>query len=212
MNMKLAIIGSGNIGKSIGTWASMIGYEVIFSSKNLQHAQEAAKAAGNNSKSANVREAVGLAELVLLAVPYGAVKEVLSDAGPLLKDKVLIDATNALTDDYSGLKLGFTTSAAEEIQKLASGAKVVKAFNTVFADVYASRNPKIKGNKVSVFYAADDKEAKMKVADLISKMGFDAVDAGPLKAARNLEPMALLNIGLGYGLGNGTSIGFSFLR
>jgi 8-hydroxy-5-deazaflavin:NADPH oxidoreductase len=125
---------------------------------------------------------------------------------------VLIDATNALTDDYSGLRLGFTTSAAEEIEKLAPGAKVVKAFNTVFAQVYASQNPKIKENKISVFYASDDKEAKSKVADLIGRMGFDAVDAGPLKAARNLEPMALLNISLGYGLGHGTSIGFSFIR
>lgn len=210
--MKLAVIGSGNIGKSIGAWASMVGYEVIFSSRTLQHAQEAAKVAGNNSKFESVNEAVDLADLVLLAVPYGAVKEILSDVESLLKGKVLIDATNALTTDYSALTLGFTTSAAEEIQKLAPGAKVVKAFNTVFAQVYASQNPKIKGNKISVFYATDDEEAKTKVADLISKMGFDAVDAGPLKAARTLEPMALLNIGLGYGLRHGTSIGFSFLR
>jgi predicted dinucleotide-binding enzyme len=140
------------------------------------------------------------------------VKEILSDLGTQLKGKVLIDVTNALTGDFSGLTLGFSTSAAEEIQKLIPGAKVVKAFNTVFAQVFASQNPKIKGNKITVFYAADDKEAKTKVADLISKMGFDAVDAGTLKAARNLEPLALLNIGLGYGLGHGTSIGFSFLR
>ena len=210
--MKLAVIGSGNIGKSIGAWASKIGYEVIFAAKNFQHAQDAAKAAGNNARSASVPEAIEKAEIILLAVPYGAVKEVLSEAGSLIKGKVLIDATNALNADYSGLTVGFTSSAAEEIEKLAPGAKVVKAFNTVFASVFASQNPKIKGNKISVFYAGDDKEAKSKVADLISKMGFDSVDAGALKAARNLEPMALLNISLGYGLGHGTSIGFSFLR
>jgi 8-hydroxy-5-deazaflavin:NADPH oxidoreductase len=210
--MKLATIGSGNIGKSIGAWASKSGYEVIFSARNEQHAIEAAKAAGKNAKSANVRTAVDQADIILLAVPYGAVKEVLSDIGPLLKGKVLIDATNALNADYSGLTLGFTTSAAEEIAKLVPEVKVVKAFNTVFAQVFASQNPKIKGNKLSVFYAGDDKEAKAKVADLISKMGFDAVDAGPLKASRNLEPMALLNISLGYGLGHGTMIGFTFLR
>jgi 8-hydroxy-5-deazaflavin:NADPH oxidoreductase len=211
-NMKLAVIGSGNIGKSIGAWASKIGYEVIFAAKNLQHAQDAATATGNNAKSANVPQAIEQAEIVLIAVPYGAVKEVLSEAGSQLKGKVLIDATNALNADYSGLTVGFTSSAAEEIAKLAPGAKVVKAFNTVFASVFASQNPKIKGNKISVFYAGDDKEAKSKVADLINKMGFDSVDAGALKAARNLEPMALLNISLGYGLGHGTSIGFSFLR
>lgn len=210
--MKLAVIGSGNIGKSIGSWASKENYEVIFSSKNEQHAQEAARAAGNNAKAADVQKAVEMADAVLLAIPYDAVKDVIAKTGPQLKGKVLIDATNALTDDFSALKLGFTTSAAEEIAKLAPGAKVVKAFNTVFASVYASQNPTIKGNKISVFYAGDDQDAKTKVAELIRKMGFDAVDAGPLKAARNLEPMALVNIGLGYGMGHGTSVGFSFVR
>jgi NADPH-dependent F420 reductase len=210
--MKLAVIGSGNIGKSIGSWASRKDYQVIFSAKNEQHAQEAAKMAGDNAKAADVKEAVEMADLVLLAVPYDAVKEVISQVGPQLKDKVLIDATNALTEDYSALKLGFTTSAAEEIAKLAPGAKVVKAFNTIFASVYASQNPKINGNTISVFYAGDDPDAKAKVAELIDKMGFDAVDAGPLKAARNLEPLALLNIGLGYGMGHGTNVGFSYNR
>ena len=210
--MKLAVIGSGNVGKSIGAWASEVGYEVIFSSKNKQHAREAARITGKNSRAESVHDAVERADMVLLAVPYGAVKEILSDLGSLLNGKVLIDVTNALSSDYSSLTLGFSTSAAEEIQKLVPGAKVVKAFNTVFAQVYAAQNPNIKGNKITVFFAADDKEAKNKVADLIIKMGFDAVDAGPLKAARNLEPMALLNISLGYGLGHGTSIGFSLLR
>ncbi len=210
--MKLAVIGSGNIGKSIGAWASKVGYDVIFSSKNVQHAHEAARAAGNNSISGSIHDAVTKADMVLLAVPFGAVKEVLSDLGSLLNGKILIDVTNALSSDYSSLAIGFTTSAAEEIQKLAPGAKVVKAFNTVFAKVYSSQNPIIKGNKISVFCASDDKEAKTKVTDLIIKMGFDAVDAGPLKAARSLEPMAFLNISLGFSLGHGTSIGFSFLR
>ncbi len=210
--MKIAVIGSGNIGKSIGAWASEAGYEIIFSAKNLQHAQEAAEITGKNSKFANVREAIAEADMVLLAVPYGAVNLIISEAASHLKGKILIDATNALTPDFSGLALGFTTSAAEEIQRLAPIAKVVKAFNTVFSKVYASQNPEIKGNKISVFYAGDDKDAKEKVAELISKMGFDGVDAGGLKSARTLEPMALLNITLGYSLGHGTTIGFSFLR
>jgi 8-hydroxy-5-deazaflavin:NADPH oxidoreductase len=210
--MKLAVIGSGNIGKSIGAWATGIGYDVIFSAKNAEHAKEAALAAGKNAKFAETHEAVKQADLVLLAVPYSAAKEVLTNLGSLLKGKVLIDATNPLNADYSGLAVGFTTSAAEEIAKLAPEAKVVKAFNTVFASVFASQNPKIKGNKISVFYASDDADAKKKVADLINGMGFDAVDSGPLKASRNIEPMALLNIGLGYGMGHGTSVGFSFIR
>ncbi len=210
--MTLATIGAGNIGKSIGVWAAKSGYDVIFSANNEQHAQDAARAAGGTAKAATVRNAVAAADIVLLAVPYGAAKDVLTDINDLLKGKVLIDASNALTADYSGLTLGFTTSAAEEIAKIVPEAHVVKAFNTVFAQVYASQNPKVNGNTIAVFYAGDDKESKAKVAELIAKMGFDAVDAGALASARTLEPMALLNIALGYGLGHGTSIGFSFNR
>jgi 8-hydroxy-5-deazaflavin:NADPH oxidoreductase len=210
--MKLAVIGSGNIGKSIGSWAAKAGYDVIFSAKDQQHAQAAAKAAGGNAQASSVRSAIMAADIILLAVPYGAVKDVLPEVKTLLEGKVLIDVTNALTADYSALSLGFTTSAAEEIAKIVPQAKVVKAFNTVFAQIFASQNPNIKGNTISVFYAGDDKEAKATVAVLIGKMGFDAVDAGPLTAARNLEPLGLLNIMLGYGLGHGTSIGFSFIR
>lgn len=210
--MKLAVIGSGKIGKSIGVWSAQLGYEVIFASREMKHAEEAAAIAGKKSSFGNVRDAVDKADIVLLAVPYGAVNDILHDLGSKLKGKVLIDATNALTPDYSGLALGFSTSAAEEIQKMAPGAKIVKAFNTVFAEVYATQNPVIRGTRIAVFIAADDNDAKGMVSDLITKMGFDAIDAGPLKAARTLEPLALLNISLGYSQGHGTSIGFALLR
>ena len=167
--MKLAVIGSGNIGKSIGGWASKAGYEVIFSSRNEQHALEAAKITGKNSRAGSIKDAVEKADIVLLAVPYGAVKDILTDLGTRLNGKVLVDVTNPLSPDFSSLTLGFSTSAAEEIQKLVPGAKVVKAFNTIFAAVYDAQNPIIKGGKISVFFAADDKDAKNKVADLISK-------------------------------------------
>jgi len=159
-----------------------------------------------------VRGAAETADLVLLAVPYGAVKEVLTEIRPFLRGKTVIDATNALSSDFSSLTLGFTTSAAEEIAKLVPDAHVVKAFNTVFAQVYASQNPKIQGKAVSVFVAGDNKEATEKVQSLATKMGFDAVNAGPLKSARNIEPLAMLNTSLGYGQGLGTSMGFALLR
>lgn len=117
---------------------------------------------------------------MLLAVPYGAVKEVVTEIRHLLRGKTVIDATNALSADFSSLTLGFTTSAAEEIAKLVPDAHVVKAFNTVFAQVYASQNPKIQGKAISVFVAGDNTEAKDKVQELITKMGFDVVNAGPL--------------------------------
>lgn len=210
--MKLGVIGSGNIGKAIGSWAAKVGYDVIFSAKNQQHAQEAAMQAGQNARAGSVKEAIMNSDMVLLAIPYSIVNDVLPEVKDLFKNKILIDATNALTPDYSGLAVGFTTSGAEEIAKLIPEAKVVKAFNTIFAHVYSSQNAKINGNTISVFYAGDDPEAKSKVAELIKMMGFDAVDCGPLKASRSLEPMAFLNIALGYSLGHGTSIGFSFNR
>jgi 8-hydroxy-5-deazaflavin:NADPH oxidoreductase len=89
---------------------------------------------------------------------------------------------------------------------------VVKAFNAVFAEVYASQNPKIDGQTISIFFAGDDAEAKQKVGELIERLGFDAVDAGPLQNARYLEPLSLLNIHLGRVLGFGTQIGFALLR
>lgn len=210
--MKLGVIGSGNIGKGVGSWAAKVGYDVTFSAKNEAGAKSAAQAAGHSAKAANVRGAVEAADLVLLAVPYGAVKEVLTDIRPLFRGKTVIDATNPLSADFSSLTLGFTTSAAEEIAKLVPDAHVVKAFNTVFAQVYASQNPKIQGKAISVFVAGDNKDATEKVQTLITKMGFDVVNAGPLKSARNLEPLAMLNISLGYGQGLGTSIGFTLLR
>lgn len=210
--MRLGVIGSGNIGKGIGSWAAKVGYEVTFSAKNEAGARAAAQAAGHGAKAASVRGAVETADLVLLAVPYGAVKEVLTEIRSLLEGKTVIDATNALSADFSSLTLGFTTSAAEEIAKIVPDAHIVKAFNTVFAQIYASQNPKIQGKTISVFVAGDSKEATDRVQALITQMGFDVVNAGPLKSARNIEPLAMLNISLGYGQGLGTSIGFTLLR
>jgi 8-hydroxy-5-deazaflavin:NADPH oxidoreductase len=90
--------------------------------------------------------------------------------------------------------------------------KVIKAFNAVFAEVYVSQNPKIGGQTISIFFAGDDVESKEKVGELIDRLGFNAVDAGPLQNARYLEPLSLLNIHLGRVLGFGTRIGFGLLR
>jgi predicted dinucleotide-binding enzyme len=106
----------------------------------------------------------------------------------------------------SGLSVGFTTSAAEEIQKAVPTAKVVKAFNTVFAQVLAERPAGAGAATVQVFYAGDDDGAKRTVRSLIESMGFDPVDAGPLRNARLLEPLGMLNIYFGYVAKLGTDI------
>jgi predicted dinucleotide-binding enzyme len=129
-----------------------------------------------------------------------------------LTGKVVVDITNPLTADYMGLTLGHTTSAAEEIAKAIPGAEVVKAFNTVFASVLAEGADFGNGQKVSVFVASDSTRAKQTATALAESIGFDVVDAGGLKNARYLEPLAGLNIYLGYGAGLGTGIAPVWIR
>jgi predicted dinucleotide-binding enzyme len=111
-----------------------------------------------------------------------------------------------------GLTLGHSTSAAEEIAKAVPGAEVVKAFNTVFAQVLAEGADFGNGRKVSVFVAADSERAKQAARAIAESIGFDVVDAGGLKNARYLEPLAGLNIYLGYSAGLGTAIAPTWIR
>ena len=132
--------------------------------------------------------------MVVLAIPYAAVDEVLSDAGAALAGKVLVDATNPIKPDYSGLATN-GTSGAEGIQAKAPGARVVKAFNTAFAARQA--DPKVSGGlRVDGYVAGDDEDAKATVLGLAEAIGFNPVDAGGLAMARQLEGMAWLNISL----------------
>jgi predicted dinucleotide-binding enzyme len=142
--------------------------------------------------------------MVVVATAYPDAVAALRSAGDL-KGKVIVDITNPLTADYMGLTLGHSTSAAEEIQKAFPDAKVVKAFNTVFAQVIAG-GAKLDGATVPVYFAGDDAAAKATVKALIESLAFAPVDAGGLRNARYLEPLAGLNIYFGYGAGRGTAI------
>lgn len=210
--MKLAIIGSGTFGKAFGIWAAASGYEVTFAATQLAHAEQAAKEAGHGARAASTREAIQNAELVLLAVNFQNMADVVREADDAIKGKVLIDPINAVKDDLSGLQLGPETSTTEELMRLAPEARVVKAFSTIFAAILTSHDAKVKGQPLTVVYAGDDEEAKGMVKSMIEKMGFDAVDAGPAMAARIIDGLGLMNIWLGYGRKFGTSIGFSLLR
>ena len=191
--MNIAIIGAGNVGKALTGSAIRAGHSVTVSSKNGESARQLAEETGARA-AASDREAAEAADVVLLAVPYGAVDEVLGDVGAALAGKVVIDATNPIKADYSGLATD-GTSGAEEIQAKAPGARVVKAFNTAFAARQA--DPKVAGGlRVDGFVAADDADAKATVLGLVEAIGFNPVDAGGLAMARYLEGMAWLNITL----------------
>ena len=156
-----------------------------------------------------VRETAQWAEIVVMAVPFAAIDAAVKEAGPGLEGKPLIDVTNALGPDMQ-LAVGFDSSGAEELQKKARGARVVKAFNTVFAQHMDSG--RVGGETLTAFVAGDDAKAKSEVLDLARGIGFDAVDAGPLRTARLLEPLALLNIQLGYVQKMGTQMGFQLVH
>lgn len=190
---KIAILGKGNVGSALARGLAR-SYAGVISIGNDQAAQ---------------RQAATQAEVVILAVPFPALDEVSKNLGATLDGKVVIDATNAL-DGSMNLALGYTTSGAEELQKKLPRSRVVKAFNTVFAQHMDSG--KVGATPLTAFVAGDDAAAKQVAVSLAKNIGFETVDAGPLKNARLLEPLAYLNIQLGYVLGLGSQIGFKLAR
>jgi predicted dinucleotide-binding enzyme len=191
--MNIAIIGAGNVGKAITSSATKAGHSVTLSSASGDSAIAAAQESGARAAASN-REAVEGADVVVLAIPYSAVDQVLVEVGTLLDGKVLVDATNPLKPDYSGLATN-GSSGAEVIQGKVRGARVVKAFNTAFAARQA--DPNVAGGlRVDGYVAGDDEAAKQTVLALLADIGFNPVDAGGLAMARQLEGMAWLNISL----------------
>jgi predicted dinucleotide-binding enzyme len=209
--MKIGIIGSGNVGGALGGRWAKLGHEVIFGTRNPQGSdvqQLAAKASGKTSVAA-LADAAREGDVVLLSTPWPATQQIIAGLGSL-NGKILIDATNPLLPDLSGLTHGTTTSGGEQVATWARGARVVKAFNTVGANIMA--NSSFDGHKPVLFYCGDDAEAKKVVKKLIDELVFEAVDAGPLTQARLLEPFALLWISMALVHGLGRDFAFELLR
>lgn len=185
--MKIAVIGSGNVGGALGTAWVRAGHQVTFGSREPSREKPAPGASVSDIKSAMEN-----AEVVVLAIPWGAVPGVVSQIDDW-KNKVLIDCTNPLGPGLA-LALGFNTSGGEQVATLAKNARVVKAFNTTGAD--NMQNPKYGGRGVTMFYATDDNSAASVAEQLIRDVGFEPEFAGPLKQARYIEPLAALWISL----------------
>jgi predicted dinucleotide-binding enzyme len=201
-DMTVAIIGSGKMGAGFARLLASKGFDIAIGNKNPKKAVVLAKEIGAKAKGCNVKDAVSKADVIFLAVQYKDAAEALKTAGDLT-NKVVIDISNPITADFKGLTIGHSTSAAEEIQKLMPGAKVVKAFNTIFAELLPTESRK--GRRVQVFIASDDETAKAKVSDLVKAVEFEPIDSGTLYNSRFLEPMGEMNILLGFFLGWGTS-------
>jgi len=190
---RIGIMGDGHVGSALARGWERAGYEV--------------KAVGSDEKAQ--KDTAAWSEIVVLAVPFAALDDVVKSLGNALDGKTVIDVTNALGPNMK-LAVGFTTSGAEELQKKAPRARIAKAFNTVFAQHMDKGH--VGDQPLTAFVASDDPNAKAETLELARAIGFDAVDAGPLESARLLEPLALLNIRLGYMLGMGTQIGFELVH
>ena len=208
--MKIAVIGAGSVGGTLGRRWAELGHEVTFGLRHDpdEEMRKLIDASRGRIRTASVKDAAQGAEVVVLATPWGAVKDALKSAGPL-DGKVLLDATNPLA---AGLTLDVGPkgeSAAERVAALAPGARVVKVFNTTGYNNMA--NPTYGGEPTVMFYAGDDAAAKNVAKQLASELGFDVVDAGPLTRARQLENLAMLWIALAMG-GMGREIAFKLVR
>ena len=184
--MKLTVIGNGNIGSGISGALTRAGHE-----------------ATTVDQGDDIAAAVKAAEVVILATPYGAAADIAKQAD--FAGKTVVDLSNPITEDFSGLVVSGDTSAAESIAALLPDATVVKAFNTVFAQHYGT-GLTVGGAPIQTYVASDDDAARDKVSALAKDIGLAPVNAGPLKNARYLEPLGFMNIQFGYVLGMGPTV------
>ncbi len=209
--MKIAIMGTGRVGGTLGRRWAQGGHQIIFGSRgpDADKVQALLSEAGSNASAAGLAEAAAAADTIVLATPWFCAHPVIESLGDIA-GKILVDCTNPLNSDFSGLDLGHTTSAAEHIAEWAAGARVVKAFNNVSS--VAMADPVFNGQKATMFYCGDDADAKAVVGQLAGELGFDAVDAGPLTIARYLEPLAMLYIQLAVSEGWGSNYAFKVMK
>jgi 8-hydroxy-5-deazaflavin:NADPH oxidoreductase len=208
--MRMAIIGAGNVGKALGTGWAAKGHEIVFGVRDPAAADDAVLPA--RTRSASVAEAAKDAEIVVLATPWPATEEAIRAAGDLA-GRIVIDCTNPLQMGADGLELalGHTTSGGEQVARWAKGAAVFKTFNqTGFENM--TRGASFTALAPAMHVAGDDERRKPTVLALVRELGFEAIDAGGLKAARLLEPLAMLWIHMALNRNAGTAFAFAITR
>ncbi len=205
--MKIAIIGTGRIGRSLGDVWSALGHAVVYGSREGQ------TGGGISAESASqpvltIADAAAFCEVALLAIPWYAFTDIERALGQTLDGKVIIDCINPFMSSGS-LALGHKRSAGEEIQKALPGSFVVKAFNHLPRSAF--REPQLGGQAATAFYCSNFDDAKDVVVQLATEMGLQPCDAGPIKNARLLEPLAALRTQLAYVTHHGDEIAFRLL-
>ena len=211
--MKVGILGSGLMGGKLGTLLARAGHEVIFSyARRRETLERLARDAGGRARAGTPAAAARGAEALLLAVHWSRLDDLLAQAGDL-SGKVLVSCSLPMNAANTELVVGHASSGAEELVGRARGARVVMAFNTVPSEVllgvFAARRRR---RRPSLVYCGDDRRAKKVAAALIRDVGFDPLDAGPLRVARHAEPFALLVARLAYEGSGGPELAYRFER
>lgn len=208
--MNIAVIGTGNVGGALGPRLAKAGHEVRYGTRDAKNAKVKAllKKSGLNAQAVSITDAINNSQVIFLTVPWSVALDIVKSNS--WKAKVLVDCTNPLKPDFSGLSIGHTTSAGEEISKLAFGAKVVKAFNTVGS--FAMANPIFGKDRAALFIAGDDAAAKMEVKIIAEELGFEVYDAGGIIASRYLEYFAMLSMNVSFYGKLGPDFGFKLLK
>jgi predicted dinucleotide-binding enzyme len=211
--MRVGILGSGLMGGKLGTLFARAGHDVVFSyARSERKLEKLAKETQGSARAGTPGEAARDADALLLAVHWSRLDDVLKLAGDL-SGKVVMTCSLPMNDDDSGLVIAHTSSGAEALAKKVRRAHVVSAFGTVPSEVlFGVFAAKRKANRPSLVYCGDHQGAKDVAATLIRDVGFDPVDAGPLRIARYLEPFALLVAQLAYEGDGGPELAYRFVR
>ena len=211
--MRIGILGSGLMGGKLGTLFARAGHEVVFSyARSASKLKRLAREAGKGARAGTPADAARDADVVLLAVHWSRVQDVLRQAGRL-HGKVIVSCSLPMNADDTTLVLGKSTSGAETLARKVKRAHVVSAFGTVPSEVlfpvFEARRRK---RRPSLAYCGEDPDAKRLAAALVRDVGFDPVDAGPLRSARYMEPFALLVAQLAYEGKGGPELSYRFER
>lgn len=208
--MKLGFIGVGQVGGTLAKKLGMKGHSVYLGSRNKnEEVVSLAKSIGAHSSVETLSDCILKSDIIFLATPWNAVEGFTKEYSVLLKDKILIDCTNPLKSDLSGL-LFTDSSGGEFIQHALSNTKVVKAFNTVGFNIM--ENPILDGQKAVMYFCGNDGNAKNLVKNLIDDVGLNPIDAGDIHTSKLLENFALLWISSAYKFGMGREFAFSLIR
>jgi len=209
--MRIGILGSGLMGGKLGTIFARAGHDVVFSyARSEQKLKRLARAAGKRARAGTPADAARESDVLLLAVHWSRVNDVVKRAGNL-RGKIVVSCSLPMSTDDTGLVLAHTTSGAEALAKKLRGARLVAAFGTVPSEVlFGVFERRRRSKRPTLLYCGDDRRAKAVAKQLIRDVGFEPLDAGPLRIARYTEPFTLLIARLAYEGAHGPELAYRF--